>query len=79
MSYKDCFLSACEEYNCYGIAVSNKKIQVEKSMALRLYGLKERQIHLSCAQVSRCLPLARGRFDREDMEDAGTALPPVPH
>lgn len=39
-NYKDYFLRACEEYNSFGTAVSNKKIQVEKSLAMKLYGLK---------------------------------------
>ena len=39
-AYKDCFLQACDEYNSFGTAASNKKIQIEKALALKLYGLK---------------------------------------
>ena len=40
MNYKDAFLQAVDEYNSYGAACSNRKIQVEAAFALRLYGLK---------------------------------------
>ena len=40
LQYRDAFLKACEDYNGYGAAVSNKKIQVDASLALKLYGLK---------------------------------------
>lgn len=44
MVYKDSFLKACEEYNAFGSAVSNKKIRVEQNLAVKLYGLKDRHL-----------------------------------
>ena len=34
MNYKDAFLQAVDEYNSYGAACSNRKIQVEAAFAL---------------------------------------------
>ena len=39
--YKEAFLKACEEYNAFGTAVSNRKLRIENTMALKLYGLKD--------------------------------------
>ena len=40
MQYRDAFLKACEDYNSYGAAMSNRKLQIDTVMALKLYGLK---------------------------------------
>ena len=38
--YKQAFLDAIAEYNCYGISVSNPKYRVDDQQALDLYGFK---------------------------------------
>lgn len=40
MAYKDAFLQGCSDYNNYGFAKSNSKIQVDSAAALKLYRLK---------------------------------------
>jgi len=40
VQYRDAFLKACEDYNNYGAAMSNRKLQIDTNMALKLYGLK---------------------------------------
>ena len=59
LAYKDAFLRACDEYNSFGSAVSNKKLRVEQALALKLYGLKDQGCHTmsksSYGYTSGCL------------------------
>ena len=43
LGYKDAFIRACDDYNNYGFARSNQKIQVDSMQALKLYRLKVAQ------------------------------------
>ena len=43
LGYKNAFLRACDDYNNYGFARSNQKIQIDSMVAMKLYRLKVAQ------------------------------------
>ena len=60
------FLKAVEEYNNYGVATANRKLQVTEDAALELYALKvslvlQSKVSGSFSLLDICL--ARSKFD----------------
>ena len=39
-NYKEAFLEACQQYNEFGAASQNVRLQIDEATSLRLYGLK---------------------------------------